>query len=210
MLSKYLKDYAYILSIALVIVLLDQYTKWLVQTNLSLQEAWAPWPWIMPYARFVHWTNVGAAFGMFNSYQVNEVFAAMAVLVSIAILVYFPRVPWHEWSLRLALSMQLGGAVGNLVDRIRIGHVVDFVSVGNFAVFNVADASISVGVAILIATLWFKEWREQKQNKLEIANQPIPVETQLLNAETQPEDLSLPVALPVNGEDLPAEDHQSG
>jgi signal peptidase II len=59
--------------------------------------------------------------------------------------------------------MQLGGAVGNLIDRLTIGYVVDFVSVGQFPVFNVADSSITVGVAILLVGMWLQERQEKKQ-----------------------------------------------
>ena len=65
--------------------------------------------------------------------------------------------------LRLALSMQLGGALGNLIDRLTIGHVTDFISVGNFPVFNVADASITIGAALLFLSVWIRE-RAEKQS----------------------------------------------
>jgi signal peptidase II len=87
----------------------------------------------------------------------------LAIVVSCVIIYYFPRVPREDWLLRLALALQLGGAVGNLVDRITEGYVTDFISVGMFPVFNIADASISIGVALLILAMWLKE-REQKSH----------------------------------------------
>jgi signal peptidase II len=92
----------------------------------------------------------------------NIIFTILAIVVSIAILYYFPRVPREEWPLRLAMGMQLGGAVGNLIDRLIQGYVTDFVSVGNFAVFNVADASISVGVVVLILGVWVMDQSQKK------------------------------------------------
>lgn len=62
------------------------------------------------------------------------------------------------------MGLQLGGAVGNLIDRITIGHVVDFISVGNFAVFNVADSSITLGVIVLILGVWLQERQQKRQN----------------------------------------------
>jgi signal peptidase II len=62
------------------------------------------------------------------------------------------------------MGMQLGGAAGNLVDRLLIGKVTDFISVGTFPVFNVADSSISVGVVVLLLGVWIKERNERKQN----------------------------------------------
>lgn len=167
--KKYIRDYAYLLSVAAVIVILDQWTKHLVRTLIPFGSSWSPWPWLAPYARIVHWQNTGAAFGMFQG--LGFVFTILAFLVSIAILYYFPRVPRSEWAMRLAMVMQLGGAVGNLIDRLTQGTVTDFISVGTFAVFNVADASISVGTAILILAVWISE---RKQKKLADATQEPP------------------------------------
>jgi signal peptidase II len=82
------------------------------------------------------------------------------------------------------MGLQLGGALGNLIDRLTIGYVVDFISIGNFPVFNVADASISTGVAVLILGVWFKERSErssrQKEDRdgiTETSSDRIPEET---------------------------------
>jgi signal peptidase II len=158
-LKKHIWDYVYLLLVSSIIILLDQWTKYLVRTRLPLRQSWSPWPWLAPYVRIVHWQNTGAAFGMFQG--LGLVFTVLAILVSIAILYYFPRVPRSEWALRLAMVLQFSGAVGNLIDRLTQGTVTDFISVGTFAVFNIADASISVGVAVLILVVWLKE-RQQK------------------------------------------------
>jgi signal peptidase II len=159
-LKKYFRDYAFLLGIAGFIVVVDQLTKYLVRTLLPFAGSWSPFLWLEPYIRIVHWQNTGAAFGMLQGFGL--VFAILAVFVSIAILYYFPRVPSSEWAMRLAMAMQLGGAVGNLIDRITVGTVTDFVSVGTFAVFNVADACISVGTVILILAVWDSERRQKK------------------------------------------------
>jgi signal peptidase II len=161
-LKKYFRDYTFLIGIAGIIVALDQWTKFLVRTQIPLGGSWSPWLWLAPYARIVHWQNTGAAFGMLQNFGI--VFTVLAIIVSIAILYYFPRVPRSEWTLRVAMVMQMGGAVGNLVDRLtQQGKVTDFVSLGNFAVFNVADASISVGTAILILGIWINERRQKKE-----------------------------------------------
>ena len=90
------------------------------------------------------------------------IFTVLAFVVAIAIIYYFPRVPRNEWLIRLAMAMQLGGAVGNLIDRLTQGTVTDFISVGTFAVFNVADACISVGTALLIFAVWNSERKQKK------------------------------------------------
>jgi signal peptidase II len=159
-LRRHLRDYAELILVAAFIILFDQWTKWLVTTNLALSERWAPWPWLMPYARIVHWSNTGAAFGMFQEF--NQVFKVLPIFVSLFILYYYPKIERSDWLIRLALCMQLGGALGNWIDRIRLDYVIDFVSVGTFAVFNVADSCISVGVVVLILGMYLKERRDQQ------------------------------------------------
>ncbi|MCC6568958.1 MAG: signal peptidase II [Anaerolineales bacterium] len=156
--KRLFEKYGMLFSVAGLIVLFDQWTKSLVRENLPLGATWLPesLEWLSPYARFVHWHNTGAAFGMFQNGAM--VFTALAFLVVGAIIYYFPQVDKHDWTLRLAMSMQLGGALGNLLDRLlREGRVTDFISVGSFAVFNVADASISIGTAILLLGVYLQE-----------------------------------------------------
>jgi len=162
-LKRLTKDYLILALVVTVIVSLDQWTKGLVRTNIPYTGAWLPagMEWLMPYARIVHWYNSGAAFGMFQ--QGGGVFAILAVIVVIAIIYYFPRVEEDDWPLRLAMGMQLAGALGNLIDRLTLGgKVTDFISVMNFPVFNVADSSITMGVVVLLLGVWWKERHEQK------------------------------------------------
>jgi signal peptidase II len=151
-----------LLGLAGAVVAFDQWTKWLVRTNLPFQGTWLPnWlSWLSPYARIVHWYNSGAAFGSFQNG--NSVFTALAIIVIIAILYYYPRVEANDWTLRLAMGLQMGGAAGNLVDRLLMQKVTDFISIGNFPVFNVADSSISIGVVVLLLGVWYREHAEKK------------------------------------------------
>lgn len=162
--SKYFHTYLSLVIVSGVVVLLDQLTKTLVRQNMAFGAQWAPWDWLLPYARIVHWKNTGAAFGMLPSLGI--VFAALAVVVTIVIVYYYPQVPAQDWPLKLALGLQCGGALGNLIDRIlHEWHVTDFISVGSFAVFNVADASISVGVAVLVVWMWFRDRQEKRSQQ---------------------------------------------
>jgi len=156
-----IKSYALLFGVGGLIIAFDQWTKMLVRQNLAFGEMWSPWDWLTPYARIVHWQNTGAAFGMLQGY--NLVFSVLAILVSLAIIYFFPKVPATDWPLRLAMALQFGGAVGNLIDRVLLGQVTDFISVYTFAVFNVADASISIGVAVLLFGLWFKDGFPKKK-----------------------------------------------
>ncbi len=158
--KKFTRTYGLMIILAAVIIGFDQITKGLVRSNLEFGQIWMPWDWLLPYARIIHISNTGAAFGLFKG--ANAIFMILAVIVAGAIIYYFPSVSKKDWIVRVALSMQLAGALGNLIDRIAIGHVTDFVSVGNFPVFNVADASITIGVGVLIIGMWVQEKREKK------------------------------------------------
>lgn len=154
-------DYLALFGLSGLIIVFDQWTKELVRTHLQVGEIWSPWEWLTPYARIVHWKNSGAAFGMLQGF--GGVFTILAFVVALAIVYYFPQIPRRDWMLRLALGLQLGGAIGNLIDRLSQGYVTDFISVGAFPVFNVADSSISVGVAVLVLGVWLKDIQEKRK-----------------------------------------------
>jgi signal peptidase II len=169
-------DYLLIILVAVVIVTTDQLAKVWVRAHVALGGDWLPaqLAWLMPYARIRFWYNSGAAFGIFANG--NYVFMVLAVIVALAILYYFPRVARKDWWLRLALILQFSGAVGNLTDRIQFGHVTDFISVGNFAIFNIADSCISVGVVVLILGVWITDLRDKRRRSAQAAAAPGPVE----------------------------------
>jgi signal peptidase II len=134
-------------ALALFIVALDQYTKHLVQSNLRLFEVVQPIPALSHLFNITFVKNTGAAFGIFPNG--STLFALIAVVVAVAIAVYFRHIPNHEWVIKISLSMQLGGAIGNLIDRVRLGYVVDFFDFRMWPVFNFADTFIVVGVMLL-------------------------------------------------------------
>jgi signal peptidase II len=128
-----------------VVTALDQATKTMVRTWLERGESWpsADWP-----VRIKHVTNSGAAFGIL---QDQTVFLVVMAFIGLgAIYVYYRNPPFNHWSATLGIGMMLGGAAGNLIDRVRVGRVTDFIDFPNFPSFNVADSSINVGVAIVI------------------------------------------------------------
>lgn len=157
--KKFLKEYWLLFTVAGSVIILDQISKALVRAHIPFGGRWMPLEWLAPYFRFVYWHNTGAAFGLFQ--QGGLIFAILAVIVAIFIILYYPQVPQEEKLMRFALALQMGGALGNLIDRIRFGPVTDFISVGDFAVFNIADACITVGVGILILAIWLAERREK-------------------------------------------------
>lgn len=133
-----------LLGIALVIVLLDQATKLLVRMHMMPGDSI---PLIPKIFHLTYVQNPGAAFGMF-AHQ-TAFFIIIAVAVILFILVFFHKTDRHQKLLRIGLSLQLGGAVGNLIDRIYLGHVTDFFDFRIWPVFNIADMAIVFGVVLL-------------------------------------------------------------
>jgi signal peptidase II len=140
------------LSLALVLVLLDQWTKGLASARLEYARPLE----VLPVLNFTLHHNPGAAFSFLNDaggWQ-RWFFSAIAFVVSLVLCVWLSRLKPQEWLLGLSLAMILGGAVGNLWDRLALGYVVDFISVhyhgSYFPTFNVADSAISVGAALMI------------------------------------------------------------
>ncbi len=162
-LSEHWLDYLFLFFVGAVIIGLDQWTKAIVRANVPVGSDWLPagLAWLLPYARIRHWYNSGAAFGIFQNG--NLVFSILAVIVILLILYYYPRTQRNDWWLRVAMAMQFAGAAGNLIDRLFFKQVTDFISVGNFAIFNIADASISTGVVVLLIGVWLKELEEKKR-----------------------------------------------
>jgi signal peptidase II len=180
-LKKILKQYWILITVVFAVITVDQITKAIIRANIPFGGVWMPWEWLRPYLKFVYWHNTGAAFGLFQNGSL--VFGIMAVVVSTFIILYFPKVPQDEKLMRVALSMQMAGALGNLIDRLRFsGHVTDWISVGDFPVFNIADSSITVGVGLLILALWLadrKEKREVIENGQASAEEVNPVDKQV-------------------------------
>lgn len=124
----------------------DQATKWLAQTYLTQQPDQSV-SIAGDLLRLTYVANRGAAFGILQNQTVFFVVVGVAVVgVIVASYRYFPV---DGYLLNLALGLQLGGAIGNLIDRLRHGFVVDFVDFAIWPVFNVADSSIVIGVGIL-------------------------------------------------------------
>jgi signal peptidase II len=141
-----------LLAVAILILVLDQLTKAWVSSALPEGGWWSPLPGLWRIFRITHITNSGAAFGIFPNQ--GNFFIFIAILVAVAIVLYYRYLPAGEWLVRLSLGLQLGGAIGNLLDRLRYGHVVDFIDIGFWPIFNLADLAIVTGVAILAYRLW--------------------------------------------------------
>ncbi len=138
--------------LALVVILLDQYTKGLASSGLEYGQPVRVFWWFNLTLQH----NTGAAFSFLNdaSGWQRYFFSAAAIGISVALAIWLYVMPRGQWLLALSLGLILGGALGNLWDRVALGYVVDFISVHYqnyyFPAFNLADAAISVGAVGLL------------------------------------------------------------
>lgn len=139
-------------ALALVVILLDQYTKGLASGALEYARPQPVFSWFNLTLQH----NSGAAFSFLSDaggWQ-RYFFSGIAVLISAVLVVWLYRMPRAHWLLGLALALILGGALGNLWDRLALGYVVDFISVHYgpyyFPAFNLADSAITAGAACML------------------------------------------------------------
>ena len=144
--------------VAAVVFVIDRVTKTWVSENIPLGTAR---PVVGDYVRIVHAQNTGAAFGLLP--ERTTLLSVLSVVAVLAIVYYYRQIASNSALVSATLGMQLGGAFGNLLDRITQGYVVDFVDVGigdvRFWAFNVADSSIVVGIIVVTLALWYEEHR---------------------------------------------------
>ncbi len=151
--------------LALVVVIIDQWTKWLAETKLTFHD---PVPVIEP---FLNWTlayNYGAAFSFLadaGGWQ-KWFFSGLALVMSLFLIIYLIKAPRKATLLSFGLALVLGGAVGNLIDRLLHGHVIDFIhvhyaDVWHYPIFNIADIGISIGVLLIVIDMLFLEKKRE-------------------------------------------------
>ncbi len=139
---------ASLLLVAALALLADQESKHWVQDHFRFSDEYASAQIVVPdWLSLTYTKNKGAAFGILPNETL--LFVLIALVVVGVIVAYFRFLPANRPWLKLSLGLQLGGAVGNLIDRLRQGYVVDFVSIKSLPIFNIADSCIVVGVAIL-------------------------------------------------------------
>jgi signal peptidase II len=156
---KFLGRLPYVL-LVLFVLLLDRWTKWLIDTRLLLNQTIAV---IDGFFNITYVRNTGVAFGILDPFQSSmksTVLSILTVGAIIAVIAYSWRIPLTQKLLQVALSLILAGALGNLYDRISYGYVIDFVEIYfrnyRWPSFNIADAAITTGVAFLAIEMFRK------------------------------------------------------
>ncbi|MEK5324739.1 signal peptidase II [Aeribacillus sp. FSL M8-0254] len=148
--------------ITLFVIALDQWTKWLIVKNMEIGES------IEIINGFLYITshrNKGAAWGILQNQMVF--FYVVTIIVVVAIIYYMQKYAKQNAMLGVALSLMLGGAIGNFIDRLFRKEVVDFIHTYifgyNFPIFNIADSSLTIGVILLFIYFLFFEEKKQKE-----------------------------------------------
>jgi len=137
--------------------------------RLEEGQSWVVVPWLAPIFRITHVTNTGVAFGLFPGASVF--FTVVSTVVVVTILAYGWNLPGDNGLMRVVLALPLGGAIGNLTDRLRQGFVVDFIDLNfwplhDWPIFNLADSSIVAGVVLLALLMLWEERREQDGRRM--------------------------------------------
>ncbi len=154
---------ALLVSVAAAVLALDQLSKAAVMRYLEPQVPWNPVGLLRPIVSLTYVTNTGAAFGLFP--QLGNYYVVVALAIVAALLVFYRRFAVSQRLMQICLGLQLGGALGNLIDRLRLGYVVDFFDFKVWPVFNVADSCIVIGVLIL-AFLLLRQAPEEEVHRV--------------------------------------------
>ncbi|HLH72506.1 MAG TPA: signal peptidase II [Chloroflexota bacterium] len=170
-----------VLATALVVLILDQVTKYIISHTLGQPGQVRSVEVIGNWVRLSYTTNTGAAFGIFPAGTLF--FSVVAVIAAPVILLGRSYVRERAWWMTVIFGMLMGGALGNLLDRVRMGHVVDFIDVGignlRWPSFNVADSSFVVAVILLAVFLSFSREESSEEtsqsNDSQRSDQPYPV-----------------------------------
>jgi signal peptidase II len=148
--SYILEGGALSIGLALLIAILDQLTKQWATSALGANPDGGP-SLLGGWVTLTYTTNTGAAFGVLADRSI--LFVLIGLVLVAVVIAYWRFLPGKRLLLRVSLGLQLGGAAGNVLDRLREGHVIDFVQVHDLPVFNLADSCIVIGVLLLMAHL---------------------------------------------------------
>ncbi len=144
--------------LSLFIIIVDQITKYLANHDLIIQYP-------MPVFSFLNFTltyNTGAAFSLFNFLGERSlyIFGSITILVTIIFLIWLGRLQKHDACQAAGISLIIGGALGNFIDRVHLSYVIDFIDFHmgswHYAIFNIADSAICLGALLLFIALWAK------------------------------------------------------
>jgi signal peptidase II len=152
-----------LVSVVALVIIVDQVTKWWIRTGLDIGEVLTD----AGFFRIIRIQNTGAAFGIFQGHSQILIIVVFVGIVALLVLTYFLHRRWaflDSMLLRVAMGLVLGGTIGNQIDRLlHDGHVTDFLDFKVWPIFNVADASTTVGVIIAVFCILFLMGKAEKK-----------------------------------------------
>lgn len=146
-----------ILLVAVMIIAADQVSKYYIQSHMMPGTSA---PVIQDFFHITYVLNSGAAFGILENKTFFFIFIALAMLI--AVLYFYPKIPHKSYLLRFGIGLLTGGAIGNVLDRINTGYVIDFFDFRIWPVFNIADIAIVCGVSIIIYSIAYLSQEEDE------------------------------------------------
>ena len=144
------------------VIVFDQVSKYFIQTNMDLNNSIAV---IEGLFSITYIQNTGAAFSVLQGKTIILIIIQILVILSIVVYVAIKKNILH-WTLKVSLAFIVGGGVGNLIDRVRFGYVVDFLHFHFWPIFNVADISVCVGCRLLIIYVFMIEGKEKNGKQI--------------------------------------------
>lgn len=159
------KKIALYLTLTLGLIAIDQATKYVVERSLRLYD---PVPVLGDFFRLTYIFNRGAAFGLHLGEWSRVIFTILPVVAAIMLYLMYRQTPWSDRTRLVSIALVTGGAIGNLIDRVRSSRgVVDFFDVGfgnvRWPVFNIADIGVTIGALLLAVSLWREEQALEKE-----------------------------------------------
>lgn len=142
------------LTLGLLVLLGDQASKIWIRSTLGPEPLRQRITLLVDWIHLVYSRNTGVAFGLFQNMSPLFTFTSLLICLG-AVYVYITYLPNDRWPVQISMGLILGGAVGNIIDRVRLGYVVDFIEVGWWPIFNVADSAITTGATVLALFLLF-------------------------------------------------------
>lgn len=149
--------------VSILVIAFDQLTKYLVLKNFTDQTIMP----IFPFLNFILRFNAGAAFSFLGNAAGWQLYllSGISILISVVLIIWLCRLSRSEWQIALPISLVLGGALGNLIDRVRFGYVIDFIDFHihgwHYATFNIADSAVCVGALWIFVRLFYESITRQ-------------------------------------------------
>jgi len=153
--------YGFLFLLAGGVILLDQVTKILIRNRFEQWSGDGPWQLLGLQLYLVHMPNTGMMMGLFQGAGI--LITIFGLVIAGTLVYFFPKISHQNWPARWGMGLLLGGILGNLIDRILLGYITDFVLIDPLPVFNLADIAVYVGVILLIAGVLLDGRRKSRQ-----------------------------------------------